>query len=224
MSEPRKRRTYRTPTVVAPVKHGTVTGYRSGCRCDGCKSANREETARHREAARERGLPEGDPRHGTGGGYTYYGCRCALCAEWAVAARAARKAQGLPDGDPRHGATGYNAYGCRCDVCKAGMSTRQKEEKGPGRIVPLSDPEDRAHGTITGYDWHGCRCDRCLAAHQVAQTGHRVAAKEVGLPDPSDPRHGTLTGYGRGCRCEPCREVSRAYHRARRAARKTSPK
>jgi hypothetical protein len=34
----------------------------------------------NREAARKRGLPVGDPRHGKPVGYSYYGCKCFACS------------------------------------------------------------------------------------------------------------------------------------------------
>lgn len=36
---------------------------------------------------------------------------------------------------------------------------------------------------------------------------------------PDDPRHGTETGYTyHRCRCDPCREAHRCYHRNRRGS------
>lgn len=32
--------------------------------------------------AHQRGLPDGDPRHGTSTGRSYYGCKCQPCREW----------------------------------------------------------------------------------------------------------------------------------------------
>lgn len=68
-------------------RHGTVTGYKYGCRCERCRAASRE--ARNKGAARERERRKGvladmaaDPRHpshGTYAGYRDYGCRCEKC-------------------------------------------------------------------------------------------------------------------------------------------------
>lgn len=68
-------------------RHGTVTGYKYGCRCERCRAASRE--ARNKGAAMERERRKGvladmaaDPRHpshGTYTGYRDYGCRCEKC-------------------------------------------------------------------------------------------------------------------------------------------------
>lgn len=62
---------------VAPC--GQVAKYDRGCRCDDCRSAN---TARHAQVVarmQARGLPPGDPRHGTYTAYTQWACRCERC-------------------------------------------------------------------------------------------------------------------------------------------------
>lgn len=64
------------------VQHGNPATYRSteyACRCDACREANTELSRKERAARRKRGLPEGDPRHGTLTGYTNWGCNCDLC-------------------------------------------------------------------------------------------------------------------------------------------------
>lgn len=39
------------------------------------------------------------------------------------------------------------------------------------------------------------------------------AKNEALIANPADARHGTYAGYQQGCRCEPCKEANRAYHR-----------
>jgi len=118
--------------VVGPQsEHGTYSRYNYGCRCAACRDANATRQLKHSRAARNKGLPPGDPRHGTDNGYVYYGCRCGECAA-AHRSRmregyASRLARGLAEGDRRHGTkTGYSAWGCRCDACKAAYRARQR--------------------------------------------------------------------------------------------------
>ena len=58
-------------------KHGTVTGYSYGCRCDKCKKAERDRKKRIGEKLK---ADPTDPRHGTSTGYGY-GCRCLKCTK-----------------------------------------------------------------------------------------------------------------------------------------------
>lgn len=96
--------------------HGTTTGYTYGCRCADCTEAHSAYMSEYHarnprvpgdyERARDfaaqqrrmqRGLPEGDSRHGTVSGYTKWGCRCDPCREAANAykrdLRAAQRAK-----------------------------------------------------------------------------------------------------------------------------------
>lgn len=171
----RKPRAYRTPTVVVEgVKHGTPGGYTAGCRCEECKARAKADRAKAKAAARERGLPVGDPRHGTSAGEVYYGCKCDLCQGYAADRRAKRRAEVLPVGDERHGVSGYINYTCRCEICTAAESERQMAERAPGRVELLTDPEDPRHGTPAGYDWHQCKCGRCLEANRLAKAALRT--------------------------------------------------
>ena len=54
--------------------HGTIQGYRRGCRCDQCEPALRKAYATHQQ--RRKGMEP--PRHGRNG-YVNYGCRCPTC-------------------------------------------------------------------------------------------------------------------------------------------------
>jgi hypothetical protein len=87
-----------------------------------------------------------DPRHGTVGGYTYWGCRCTPCCtaiKESVAKRKAKKRAAMSESD--HGHWGYRNAGCRCDVCKKGNADVNKERwsayrvrRGKGKI-PKAD-------------------------------------------------------------------------------------
>lgn len=75
-----------------------------------------------------------DPRHGTVGGYTSLGCRCAKCK---VAARdkmrRLRAERGALNGaipERLHGTiTGYTSWGCRCSKCRAASAERARERR-----------------------------------------------------------------------------------------------
>lgn len=58
--------------------HGTVTMYRSGCRCDPCKIT---EAARQRQERENRLRRKEEAPHGTESGYVNWGCRCEPCKE-----------------------------------------------------------------------------------------------------------------------------------------------
>lgn len=77
------------PADIGGSKHGTQSGYSRGCRCDDCRTANREN---HRAYKRSRGVKEFRPaEHGTASKYNR-GCRCPACRE-AARARSAAKAE-----------------------------------------------------------------------------------------------------------------------------------
>lgn len=127
------------------------------------------------EAAKKRwkrGLPEGDPRHGTPNGYRNWGCRCEACKEGHLqynreyaAGRPKKAKKGLPDGDPRHGTNnGYTNHGCRCERCKYANSLRQTEARAKRQGQGLA-PDDPRHGTYNAYTNFGCRCEECKLAH-----------------------------------------------------------
>jgi hypothetical protein len=61
------------------MRHGTERAYKTGCRCDACRAANTEACYRRHMRMVNKGLSDGDPRHGTHGGYTNWGCRCPDC-------------------------------------------------------------------------------------------------------------------------------------------------
>jgi hypothetical protein len=77
---------------------------------------------------------DGTIPHGTAGGYTNHGCKCAECKR-AFAQASARSAQkrrerGLPPGDERHGTlNGYGNWGCRCDECTAAKAADKKAQQ-----------------------------------------------------------------------------------------------
>lgn len=62
-------------------RHGTFEFYQLGCRCDICIESWNTYNAMQRLRRANKGLPEGDRRHGTLNGYQNYFCRCDQCAE-----------------------------------------------------------------------------------------------------------------------------------------------
>jgi hypothetical protein len=78
--------------VTAAYPHGTAAGYqRLLCSCDHCRAWQRNRQREITAALKARGLPEGDPRHGSKNGYGNYGCRCAACTEAGRKANAAQR-------------------------------------------------------------------------------------------------------------------------------------
>lgn len=57
--------------------HGTVYGYRKGCRCRPCVRAHYE--AEQRWRAKAKAAPTPPMVHGTYNGYAIYGCRLECC-------------------------------------------------------------------------------------------------------------------------------------------------
>jgi len=58
-----------------------ATMYRHGCRCDLCRSWQRDEYRKSKVLAGEM-LISGEIKHGTSRAYGHAGCRCSLCLEW----------------------------------------------------------------------------------------------------------------------------------------------
>jgi hypothetical protein len=110
-------------------RHGTPSGYRSGCRCDRCRAA----IAEYQRTRPHDALATDDPRHGTVNAYTNHKCRCDRCrAAWAAefkrlrANRAARLAVDptlAPHGSP----TTYANWRCRCAACSAAHAAMHRE-------------------------------------------------------------------------------------------------
>ena len=60
-------------------RHGTITSYNAGCRCDKCIEAGKKQRAKWRaRVLEELKANKDDPRHGSLTGYTA-GCRCFKC-------------------------------------------------------------------------------------------------------------------------------------------------
>jgi len=68
-------------------------------------------------------LHDGDPRHGTAGGYTNWGCRCPDCTRAATGEQRRLKANRFarlavdPSQAPHGKASTYGNWGCRCRPC-----------------------------------------------------------------------------------------------------------
>lgn len=77
----RRWKARQTPLPAGDWRHGTdgYSNYR--CRCDICQEAWRLKTRADQAARVAKGLPPGDPRHGTTNGYSAWGCRCSECRE-----------------------------------------------------------------------------------------------------------------------------------------------
>lgn len=121
---------------------------------------------------------DGDPRHGTLGGYTNHRCRCDLCVaesrrynrERDRERRAALEPP--PPGDPRHGQERTFNDGCRCDLCRAAAAAGRRARPAAVRRSVTPGDGDKTHGTYAGYA-HGCRCGPC----KDAQVAYREARR-----------------------------------------------
>lgn len=117
-----------------------ITGHRpsrasyvSGCRCDGCKSANRSYSEQRRRAAGVQPQRRGCRcEHGSLNRYAH-GCRCGPCrqasTDYHLAKRAERSVLAAIKGIPahvEHGVSAYNNWGCRCRVCVVAMSEKNR--------------------------------------------------------------------------------------------------
>lgn len=128
-------------------------------------------------------LPAGDPRHGTTGGYTNWGCRCAECREanttkhreWrhrtgyseprAAVSERRRAAAWARD---NHGTETRYRLGCRCDECRRGQNA--------ARAARRKRPNVAVHGLNSSYS-NGCRCAACRDAHRVYTNDLRARKK-----------------------------------------------
>lgn len=188
------------PMTINDARHGTIRGYRYGCRCTDCKQANRRVNVTRGAALQS---DSGDPRHGKITGYNL-GCRCIRCVNASVENRSCRNARrvALSPEDTRHGKPAGYAAGCRCAACSAAMTV--------ARSSRIASPQDPRHGTLNGYT-SGCRCELCSTAgvsYRAARLNKRIPIK--------DTEHGTTTGYRHGCRCALCIEAINGYMRKRR--------
>lgn len=171
-----------SPDEFGLTRHGTVTGYRQGCRGEACpESPSCRDVAREyqREYRRkQRGV--GEFEHGTTTGYYSRKCRCDSCREamreYSREYRRKRRegagaqsSRGFTDADlkpapvtipdARHGTpTGY-VKGCRCDSCRTAMREYQREyrkrkraEKAAGRAQQSGDP-GLARDGFAAFPW-----------------------------------------------------------------------
>ena len=174
----------------------SLTTYRNGCRCGGCRGTAREYHRRERERRRARKEereargavhPEGKPHSLST--YNNHNCRCVDCREAALEyqrrRRAKRKGYGVP-------------------------------EKG-SLLDEILTPTGIDHGTMRGYRTQGCRCEACRAANREYQRGARARAALTWAILPESQQHGTDNAYTNyGCRCGPCRAAATAQRRRTR--------
>lgn len=85
----------------------------------------------------KKGLPPGDPRHGTPNGYNNHGCRCPVCkkgwTEYMVTRRRRKGVKSLEEiraeQAEKHNANRYSKGKCRCPVCTKAASDRRRESR-----------------------------------------------------------------------------------------------
>ena len=63
------------------INHGHSAYVNRQCKCEVCTAANRERKRVERAKNKKKGLPPGDPRHGTTNGYDNWVCRCEACTQ-----------------------------------------------------------------------------------------------------------------------------------------------
>lgn len=88
---------------------------------------------------------DGDPRHGSGNGYSNLGCRCERCRRaWALTYQKRReRKRSEPTPVDAHGTvSGYSYWGCRCPKCTAVHNERHREQRSRqrSRRSPKSRP------------------------------------------------------------------------------------
>lgn len=76
-----------------PLDEGNTYYDRKGKRS--CKECRVQAVRAHYKRARATGLPKGDPRHGTEGGYVRYGCKCDDCRRVGLEAKYRRRKGGV---------------------------------------------------------------------------------------------------------------------------------
>ena len=103
---------------------GTISKYRYGCRCDACKSAERDYAT---EFGSKR-LDDGDVKCGTYTKYAY-GCRCDECRKTNAEKQRNyyRKPIELKVTRSQCGTINKYKQGCRCNLCKKEGAERQRE-------------------------------------------------------------------------------------------------
>lgn len=86
---------------------------------------------------------------------------------------------------------------------------------------PVILDETYNHGIINTYN-RGCRCDECRTVKVASMlTARRQRKARLKLYPDLPIVHGRYTTYSNwGCKCDPCCEAQRVYHRMKRARRK----
>lgn len=145
--------------------HGLVATYRSGCRCDACRAANRDAQREMRSRGRA-------TVHGLSG-YRNYGCRCATCSEAGSADNRAMLEK-FKDGvwEPAHGTPHRYAIGCRCADCSRGYEAQQQVSQQSGRTSQAASI-DGARRRGTG--WEPSELARLVEMDQAGSSVHDMA-------------------------------------------------
>jgi hypothetical protein len=174
----------------AAIRHGTRTGYRSGCRCPECRESQRVAASVWR---RSRGM---SPRrvaapHGTKRGYMVDRCRCTECRAWNTQKHRLAKARRMERlrADPAivpHGRMlTYSEYGCRCFPCTAANAFRCRgvdiaafDMDTLERVyTQVRNVRRGSHCTVSG-------CTRKVHARGWCRTHYREARRTGGSPRP----------------------------------------
>lgn len=155
-------------------------------------------------------------KHGTAGGYAYYGCRCDKCRAWANKKHKKYRDHWREHPElirpEEHGKWyTYTTKSCRCELCTAAASAYSREHPKEDRanrpstidnfLAFRNNLDDPRHGTMNGYGNYQCRCDKCRAANAAMNK----AARERRSKNIPDNIHGKAsTYYNYKCRCEAC--------------------
>ena len=103
-------------------RHGTATGYVTGCRCSSCRNANAARLRKYRRVG-----PSAET-HGTVTGYVR-GCRCVACCNADRGRRRDSKMRQLTTGTFTHGTQNGYTIGCRCRKCKAARAAGERRNR-----------------------------------------------------------------------------------------------
>jgi hypothetical protein len=110
-------------------------------------------------------------------------------------------------------------------VQKPQKPPRERTPKPPRERTPKPprpEPAPVLHGSLTMYR-RGCRDDTCPADPSCSTVALAYYAARNRALVRTVQGHGTNASFVRGCRCEPCQEAHRKYHRDYAAKRRAEP-